>query len=103
MAESEQVVKVFSTLREEEMLVIKSLLDDAGIQCFVKGDDGSVIYGVKQGMFNEMHIYVNSNDAEDVKKIIELMSQEPPKEKVEPLEEGDEGWEEDCGCQPLEE
>lgn len=103
MAESEQVVKVFSTIIEEEMLVIKSLLDDAGIQCFVKGDDGGVIYGFKQGMFNEMHIYVNSNDAEDVKRIIELMSQEPPKEKVEPLKEGDEGWEEDCGCQPLEE
>ena len=103
MAESEQVVKVFSTIREEEMLVIKSLLDDAGIQCFVKGDDGSVIYGFKQGMFNEMHIYVNSDDEEDVKKILEVMSQEPPKEKVEPLKEGDEGWEEDCGCQALEE
>jgi len=101
MADSE-LVKVFSTNREEEMLVIKSLLDDAGIQSFVKGNDGSVIYGVKHGLFNEMHIFVNHDDEEDVKKILEVMSQDLTKEKVEQLKEGDEGWEENCNCAPLE-
>lgn len=103
-----EVVKVFSTVNEEELIVIKSLLEDADIQYFVKGEDGRAISGFMQGMFNKMHVYVNSEDEEDVRIILEVMSAEPvteeslKREQTVKLEEGDEGWEEDCGCQAQE-
>lgn len=96
------VVKVYSTVNEEEMVVIKSLLEDADIQFFVKGEEGRAISGFKQGMFNELQIFVNSEDEEDVKKILEVMTQEVDIEEVNKLAEQEEGWEDDCGCQARE-
>lgn len=98
----ENVVKVYSTVNEEEMVVIKSLLEDAGIQYFVKGEEGRAIYGFMQGMFNEMHVYVNGDDEENVKKILEVMSEEVDIEEINKLAEQEEGWEDDCGCQARE-
>ncbi len=96
------VVKVYTTVNEEEMVVIKSLLDDADIQYYVEGEDGRAIYGFSQGMFNEMHIFVNRGDEEDVKKILEVMSQGVDLEEITKLSEEDEGWENECGCQSRE-
>ena len=98
----ESIVKVYSTINEEDIMVIKSLLEDAGIQCYVKGDDGSIIYGLSKGLFSPMDVFVNEDDEEDVKKIIENMT------VIEPLEIGevnteDKDWEEDCGCAAREE
>ena len=96
------VVEVYSTVNEEELVVIKSLLEDADIQYFVKGEDGRAISGFVQGMFSKMFIYVNNDDEESVRKILEVMAQDVDIEEINKLAEQEEAWEEDCGCQARE-
>lgn len=84
----ENLVKVFSTVDEMEIQMIMNLLTDSGIPC-VKKDEGSGEYmRLYMGTsFYAKEIYVDRQDYEKAKEMIENYQETVVEEKEEEIDE----------------
>ncbi len=84
----ENLVKVFSTVNEVEMQMVVNLLTDSGISC-VKKDEGSGEYmRLYMGTsFYAKEIYVDRQDYEKAKEIIENYQETVVEEKEKEIDE----------------
>jgi hypothetical protein len=76
---NEKLVKVFDSEQESEVMIVKGLLDAAGIDCDMTSVD------VVQDMFpglGGMVILVRQEDAETARKLIEESRKAPPDDET---------------------
>jgi hypothetical protein len=76
------VHKLYSPETELDLAFIKSLFESENIDYFVHNDHyGSLNIGPKIDLFNAKTIYVNENDAEKAKELIDIYLEDQNKEE----------------------
>jgi len=72
-------LKIYSTPRHSEILLIKSILDGQGIPYYIKGENFGTLYGPADGL-SSMDIMVKQENFEDAQLLLKELIE--PKEKV---------------------
>jgi len=72
-------LKIYSTPRHSEILLIKSILDGQGIPYYIKGENFGTLYGPADGL-SSMDIMVKQENFEDAQLLLRDLIE--PKEKV---------------------
>lgn len=65
------MIDLYSPRNENELLLLRSILDDAGVHYFVKNDVfGSLTVGPQIELYNRKILCVSDSDAEETRQII---------------------------------
>jgi len=75
----DKFITVYSTPKQGEVAIIKSILDAQKIPCFVKGENFGTLYGPADGL-SSMDIMVREDNFEDAKELLKEFIT-PPKNK----------------------
>ena len=66
---TEPLVTVYSTPKQSELAIIKSLLDSIGIKYFVTNENFNTLYGAADG-FTAMEIKVEADRVDEAKELL---------------------------------
>ncbi len=72
-------LKIYSTPKHSEILLIKSILDGQGIPYYIKGENFGTLYGPADGL-SSMDIMVKQENFEDAQLLLKELIE--PKEKA---------------------
>ncbi len=62
-------IKVYSTPKQGEIAIIKSILDSQGISYYIKGENFGILYGAANGL-SSMDVMIREDYSEDAKELL---------------------------------
>ena len=62
-------IKVYSTPKQGEIAIIKSILDSQGISYYIKGENFGILYGAANGL-SSMDVMVRDDHSEEARELL---------------------------------
>jgi hypothetical protein len=62
-------IKIYSTPKQGEIAIIKSILDSQGIPYYIKGENFGILYGAANGL-SSMDVMIREDYSEDAKELL---------------------------------
>ena len=62
-------IKVYSTPKQGEIAIIKSILDSQNISYYIKGENFGILYGAANGL-SSMDVMIRENCSEDARELL---------------------------------
>lgn len=69
-------VKIYSTPKQGEIAIIKSILDSQGISYYIKGENFGTLYGAANGL-SSMDVMIRGDYSEDAKELLKEFIKPP--------------------------
>ena len=69
-------IKVYSTPKQGEIAIIKSILDSQGISYYIKGENFGILYGAASGL-SSMDVMIKEDYSEDAKELLKEFIKPP--------------------------